>query len=154
MSVRSSRPGESTDVQYDPFRSSRGLGQTWPVRSNFDLDLSKSIYIWFDASWRDKHDGIKIVALLLKLKILSSKNRFGFWKILAFWPLETSILTWAKKWSKWFRNYFSRAAERCLSFFSTATRSRDHGEGGVQTPPSQQAVENPEAQLGAWISPY
>ena len=28
VSVRSSRPGESTDMQYDPFRSSRDLGQT------------------------------------------------------------------------------------------------------------------------------
>ena len=38
-------------------------------------------------------------------------------------------------WPKWFRSDFSRAFERCLSFFSTATRSRDHGGGGVQTPP-------------------
>ena len=30
VSVRSSRPGESTDMQYDPFRSSRDLGLTWP----------------------------------------------------------------------------------------------------------------------------
>ena len=30
MSVRSSWPGESNDMQYDPFRSSRDLGLTWP----------------------------------------------------------------------------------------------------------------------------
>ena len=30
VSVRSSWPGESTDMQYDPFRSSRDLGLTWP----------------------------------------------------------------------------------------------------------------------------
>ena len=30
VSVRSSRPGESTDIQYDPFRSPRDLGLTWP----------------------------------------------------------------------------------------------------------------------------
>ena len=58
-----------------------------------------------------------------------------FWKILEFWPLETPILTWAKKWPKWFRNDFSRAFERCLSFFSTATRSRDHGGGAFKRPP-------------------
>ena len=44
------------------------------LRSNFDLDLSRSNYTWFDAPGRDKHDGIKIVALPLKVKILSSKN--------------------------------------------------------------------------------
>ena len=56
-------------------------------RSNFDLDLSRSNYTWFDAPWRDKHDGIKIVALPLKLKILSSKNRFGkFWNFDPWWP--------------------------------------------------------------------
>ena len=57
------------------------------LRSNFDLDLSMSNYTWFDAPWRDKHDGIKIVALTLKLNILSSKNRFGkFWNFDPWWP--------------------------------------------------------------------
>ena len=57
------------------------------LRSNFDLDLSRSNYTWFDAPWWDKHDGIKIVALPLKLKILSSKNRFGkFWNFDPLWP--------------------------------------------------------------------
>ena len=57
------------------------------LRSNFDLDLSRSNYTWLDAPWRDKHDGIKIVALPLKLKILSSKNRFGkFWNFDPWWP--------------------------------------------------------------------
>ena len=57
------------------------------LRSNFDLDHSRSNYTWFDAPWRDKHDGIKIVALPLKLKILSSKNRFGkIWNFDPWWP--------------------------------------------------------------------
>ena len=58
----------------------------------------------------------------------------SFWKILEFWPLVTSILTWAKKWPKWFRNDFSRAFERRFLFCSTMRRSRDR-RGGVQTPP-------------------
>ena len=57
-----------------------------------------------------------------------------FWKILEFWPLVTSILTWAKKWPKWFRNDFSWAFERRFLFCSTMRRSRDR-RGGVQTPP-------------------
>ena len=61
------------------------------MRSNFYLDLAMLFYIWFDAPQRDKHDGIKIVALPLKLKILSSKNRFGKFLNLdpwrpQFWP--------------------------------------------------------------------
>ena len=61
------------------------------LRSNFDLDLSKSFYIWFDAPQRDKHNGITFVALSLKLKILLSKTRFGkFWNFdpwrPQFWP--------------------------------------------------------------------
>ena len=47
------------------------------------------------------------------------------WKILEFWPLVTSILTWAKKWPKWFRNDLSRAFERGFPFCSTIRRSRD-----------------------------
>ena len=54
-----------------------------------------------------------------------------FWKILEFWPLVTSILTWAKKWPKWFRNDFSRAFERRFPFCSTMRRSRDRRGGGV-----------------------
>ena len=57
-----------------------------------------------------------------------------FWKILEFWPLVTSILTWAKKWPKWFRNYFSRDFERCFPFCSTMRRSRDR-RGVFKHPP-------------------
>ena len=76
-----------------------------------------------------------------KIKKIIVENPFG--KIFEFWPLVTSILTWAKKWTKWFLNDFSRAFERCLSFFSTTTRSRDHGRRS--NAPPQQAVENPGA---------
>ena len=102
------------------------------LRSNFDLDLSKSNYTWFDAPWRDKHDGIKIVALPLKLKIFHPKP---FWFFLEFWPLVTSILTWAKKWMKWFRNDFSLAFERRFPFSSTMRRSRDR-QGVFKHPPA------------------
>ena len=45
------------------------------LRSNIDLDLSRSSCIWFDASWRDKHDGAWIIALALLVKKLLPKNR-------------------------------------------------------------------------------
>ena len=102
------------------------------LRSNFDLDLSRSNYAWVDAPWRDKHDGIKIVALPLKLQIFSSKNRFGkFWNFdpwrPQFWP--------EPKLPKWFRNDFSRAFERRFPFCSTMRRSRDR-RGVFKHPPA------------------
>ena len=57
-----------------------------------------------------------------------------FWKILEFWPLVTSFLTWAKKWPIWFRNDFSRAFERRFPFCSTMRRSRDR-RGVFKHPP-------------------
>ena len=118
------------------------------LRSNFDLDLAKSFHIWFDAPQRDKHDGIKIVALSLKLKILSSKNRFG--NFLNWDPWRPQFWYETKNERNDFEMIFSRAFERCLSFFSTATRSRDHEEAFKRPPPPpKQAVENLEAQQGA-----
>ena len=101
------------------------------LRSNFDLDLSRSNYTWFDAPWRDKHDGIKIVALPLKLKILSSKNRFG-----KFWIFDP---WWRQFWPepKNDRNDFEmifRELSNAVSVLSSMRRSRDR-RGGVQTPP-------------------
>ena len=83
--------------------------------------------------------GIKSVALPLKLKILSSKNRFGkFWN---FDPWRPQFWPEPKKWPKWFRNDFSRAFERRFPFCSTMRRSRNRrGGGGVfkhPPPPSR-----------------
>ena len=148
MSVRSYWPDESTDMQYDPFRSSRDLGLTWPEVKLWPWPFKVIVYMVRRALTRQTR-WYQNRCSIFKKKILSSKNRFGkFWNFDP-WGLETSILTWAKKWPKWFRNDFSRAFERCLSFFSTATRSRDHGGGRSNAPPPQQAVENPEAQQGA-----
>ena len=107
------------------------------LRSNFDLDLSRSSYTWFDAPWRGKHDGIKIVALPLKLKILSSKNRFG--KFCNFGPWRPQFWPEPKNDRNDFEMIFSRAFERRFPFCSTMSRSRDRrwGGGGVQTPPSR-----------------
>ena len=58
-----------------------------------------------------------------------------FWKILEFWPLVISILTWAKKWPIWFRNDFSRAFECRFPFCSTMRRSRDRRGGVFKHPP-------------------
>ena len=131
VSVRSSWSGESTDMQYDPFWSSRDLGLTWPEVKLWPWPFKIILYMVRRALTRQTR-WYQIRCSIFKIKDFIVEKPFK--KILEFWPLETPILTWAKKWPKWFRNDFSRAFERCLSFFSTATRSRDHG-GGVQTPP-------------------
>ena len=57
------------------------------LRWNFDLDLSRSNYTWFDAPWRDKHDRVTMVVLSFKTKTLSSKNHFGqIWPFDLWWP--------------------------------------------------------------------
>ena len=146
MSVRSSWPGKSNDIQYDPFQSSRDLGQTWPEVKLWPWPFKVILYMVRRALTRQTRS-CQSRCSTFKIMNLLSNNRFGkFWKF----DLVTSILTWAKKWPKWFRNDFSRAFERCLLFFSTATRSWDHGGGGVQTPPPPPAGgRNPEAQQGA-----
>ena len=148
VSVRSYWPGESTYVQYDPFRSSRDLSLTWPEVKLWPWPFKVILYMVRRALTRQTR-WYQIRCSTFKSKDFIVEK--PFWKILEIWPLVTSILTWAKKWPKWFQNDFSRAFERCFSFFSPATRSRDHGGGGRSNapPPPQQAVGNPEAQQGA-----
>ena len=109
------------------------------LRSNFDLDLSKIILYMVRRALTRQTRWYQIRCSIFKIKDFIVEK--PFWKILEFWPLETPILTWAKKWPKWFRNNFSRAFERCLLFFSTATRSRDHGGGRSNAPPPSRRWE-------------
>ena len=187
VSMCLSRQCASTDMQLG---SSRDLD----LRSNFDLDLSRSCYICFDASWRGKHDGVKIIALSfqtqkLSLKTVSLKNavfdlswpltlkqlilgeicphlserefqelsfaffRFGvaiivpeimagipdktiiFRKFDLWWPLLTSIFTWAKKWPKWLRMGSIRPVDRRIVRPSSFPSFRVRGGGVILAPP-------------------
>ena len=131
VSVRSSGPGKPNDVQYDPFRSSRDLGLTWLEIKLWPWPFKVTLYMVRRALTRQtRWYQIRCSTFNIKDFIVEKP----LWKILEFWPLVTSILTWAKKWPKWFWNDFPRACERCLSFFSTAARSRDHG-GAFKCPP-------------------
>ena len=132
VSERSSWPVESNDMQYNPFRSSRDLGLTWPEVKLWPCPFKVILYMVRRALTRQtRWCQIRCSIFTINDFIVEKP----FWKILEFWPLVTSILTWAKKWPKWFRNDFSRVFERRLSFFSTATRSRDYGGGRSNAPP-------------------
>ena len=150
MSVRSSWPGESTDMQYDPFRSSRDLGLTWPEVKLWPWPFKVILYMVRRALTRQTR-WYQIRCSIFKIKDFIVEK--PFWKILEFWPLETPILTWAKKWPKWFRNDFSWAFERCLSFFSTATRSRDHGGGRSNAPPPPAGGGKSRGPAGRGLTP-
>ena len=59
-----------------------------------------------------------------------------FRKILEFWPLVTSILTWAKKWSKWFRNDFRELSNAVFRFVLRSAEAEINGGGVFKHPPS------------------
>ena len=59
-----SPPGASNDMQFDLLRSLRDLD----LRSNFEVYLSRSNYLCFDSSRRDKYDGTHIISVSLKLQ--------------------------------------------------------------------------------------
>ena len=83
VSLCFSHQDASIHIQYDLLGSPRDLD----LRSNFDLDLSRSCYAFFDASWRGKHDGVTIIALSFQTRKLS-KNCFA--QKCRFWPFVTS----------------------------------------------------------------
>ena len=91
-----------------------------------------------------KHDGIKIVALPLKLKILSSKNRFRkFWNFDPWWP---QFWPESKNDRYDFEMIFRELSNAVFRFVLRCAGAEI--DGGVQTPPHQ-VVENPEVQQGA-----
>ena len=105
------------------------------LRSNFDLDLSRSNYTWFDAPGQDKHDGIKIVSLPLKLKILSSKNGFGiFWNFDPWWP---QFWPEPKNDRNDFEMIFRELSNAAFRFVLRRAGAEIDGGGVVQTPPSR-----------------
>ena len=102
------------------------------LRSNFDRDLLRSNYTWFDAPWRDKHDGIKIVALPLQLKILSFKNRLeNVWNFKPWWP---QFWPEPKNDRNDFEMIFSELSNAVFRFVLRCAGAEIDG-GGVQTPP-------------------
>ena len=101
------------------------------LRSNFDLDLSMSNYTWFHTPWRDKHDGIKIVALPSTLKILSFKIRFGkFWNFDPWWP---QFWPESKNYRYDFEMIFHDLSNALFRFVLRCAGAEI--DGGVQTPP-------------------
>ena len=88
--VRSSWPGESTDMQYDPFRSSRDLGLTWPEVKLWPWPFKVILYMVRRALTRQtRWCQIRCSAFKIKDFIVEKT----FWKILEFWPLHAGDLS-------------------------------------------------------------
>ena len=122
VSMCLSRQYASTDLQLG---SSRDLD----LRSNFDLDFSRSCYTCFDASWWDKHDGVKIIALSFQTQKLSLKKLFRS-KNAVFdlsWPLtlKTVDLRWHLTSPQW--KSVSRAIFCFFWIWRSYYSSRDNG---------------------------
>ena len=94
----SSRPGASTDMQYDLLRSQCDIYLVWP-EVNFKIGLSMITNIRIDPAWREEHDGVKIIPLawvvekLFTEKNISEERDFDLW-----WGLVLTVLGWPPIW--------------------------------------------------------
>ena len=137
VSARSSRPGKSTDTQYDLFRSPRDLGLTWPEVKLWAWPFDVILYmVWRDTRWykrlNETHDGIRIVALPLKLKdFIVKKNLSG--KFLNFYPWWPQFWPEPKNERYDFEMIFRELSNAVFRFL--LRRSGAEIMGGVQTPP-------------------
>ena len=90
VSVRSSWPGESSDMQYDPYRSSRDLGLTWPEVKLWPWPFKVILYMVRRALTRQTQ-WYQIRCSIFKIKDFIVEKPFGkFWNFdpwrPQFWP--------------------------------------------------------------------
>ena len=131
VSVRSSCPGESNDMQYDPFRSSRDLGLTWPEVKLWPWPFKVILYMIRRALTRQTR-WYQIRCSTFKIKDFIVKKtvweNFGILTPggLNFDPRQkmTEMI------SKWFSASF-----RTLPFVFLYGDQEPRSWGGVQTPP-------------------
>ena len=146
VSVRSSWPGESNDMQYDPFQSSRDLGLTWPEVKLWPWPFKVILYMVRRALTRQT-GWCQIRCSTFKINDFIVEK--PFWKILEFNPWGCQFWPEPKKTrmiSKWF---FASFRTLPFVFLYDEQEPRSWGAFKRPPPPPQQAVENPEAQQGA-----
>ena len=98
VSVRSSWPGESSDMQYDPFRSSRDLGLTRPEVKLWPWPLKVILYMIRRALTRQTR-WYQIRRSIFKIKDFIVENRFGkFWNFDPNIDLSQKMTEMISKW--------------------------------------------------------
>ena len=101
VSVRSSWPGKSSDMQYDPFRSSRDLGLTRPEVKLWPWPLKVILYMVRRALTRQT-GWYQIRCSIFKIKdFIVEKTVLENFGILT--PGDSNF-DLSQKWPKWFRN--------------------------------------------------
>ena len=130
VSVRSSWPGESNDMQYHPFRPSRDLGLTWPEVKLSPWPYKVILYMVRRASMRQTRWYQNRCSTFKINDFIVEKP---FWKIFEFGPLEASVLTWDKKLPNDFEMIFRELSNPAFRF--SLRRPGAEIMGGVQTPP-------------------
>ena len=132
VSVRSSWPDESTDVQYDPFRLSRDLGLTWPEVKLWPWPFKVILYIVRRALTRQTR-WYQIRCSTFKMKDFVVEK--PLWKILEFWPLVTSIFTWAKNYRNDFEVIYRKLSNAAFCFSLRRPGAEIMGGGGRSNAP-------------------
>ena len=123
VSLCFSHQDSSIHMLYDLLGSPRDLD----LRSNFDLDLSRSCYTCFDASWRGKHHGVKIIALLFQTRKLSPKNCFIKNAVFDLsWPLTPKPLVLGEIWRHLSERAFQELSIAFFKFWCSCYRDRDN----------------------------
>ena len=134
VSVRSSWPGESTDMQYDPFWSSRDLGLTWPEVKLWPWPFKIILCMVRRAVTRQTR-WYQIRCSTFKIKYFIVENRFGkFWNFDPWWP---QFWPEPKNDRNDFEMIFRELSNADFRFSLQRPGAEIMGGGGVQTPPSR-----------------
>ena len=130
VSVRLSRPGESTDMQYNPFRSPRDLGLTWPEVKLWPWFFKVIVYMVRRALTRQTR-WYQNRCSTFKIKDFIVENLFG--KFLNFDPWRPQFWPEPKNYRNDFKMIFRELSNAAFRF--SLRRPGAEIMGGVQTPP-------------------
>ena len=131
VSLRLSLQGASNDVHFDLLGSPTALALTWPEVKFCPWPFKVTLYMVRRALTKQtRWHQYRCSTFKSKYFIVQKP----FWKILEFWPLVTSILTWAKKNDRNdFEIIFRELSNAVFRFVLRCAGAEI--DGGVQAPP-------------------
>ena len=139
VSVRLSRPGESTDMQYDPFQSPRDLGLTWHEVKLWPWHFKVILYMYRRALTRqtrwyqNRCSTFEIKDSIVEKSLWIFFFNFDPWRP-QLWPKKDQKMT--EMISKWFFASF-RTLPFVFLYGDQETRSWGGGRSNAPPPPSR-----------------